>query len=152
MKHIFQPTDHSCGPTCIKMILPKESPSIEKLIELCSTDWTIGTPPEKMEFALNAMNVRYKIKTGFQSLKNSVEIKNPCIVRTITDEVPHWIVVYGYYEKDDVWYVNDPTLGKIEYYSAELDQIWKPREYLYFEIENYKWDAQKNLNRKIYLN
>ena len=140
MEHIFQPTGHSCGPTCIKMILPDESPSIEELIELCSTDWTIGTPPERMEYAFNALNISYKIKSGFQSLKSAVAYRKPCIVRTITDEIPHWIIVYGYYEKEDFWFINDPASGKIEYNSDELERIWKPRDFFYFEIENYIWD------------
>ena len=140
MKHIFQPTGHSCGPTCIKMILPDDSPSIEELIDLCSTDWTVGTPPEKMEYAFNATNISYNIKSGFQSLKSAVVNQKPCIVRTITDEIPHWIIVYGYYEKEDFWLVNDPAAGKIEYTTDELDRIWKPRDYFYFEIENYIWD------------
>ncbi len=140
MKHIFQPTGHSCGPTCIKMILPDESPSIEELIELSSTDWTIGTPPERMEYAFNALNISYKIKSGFQSLKSAVAYRKPCIVRTITDEIPHWIIVYGYYKKEDFWFINDPASGKIEYNSDELERIWKPRDFFYFEIENYIWD------------
>jgi GNAT superfamily N-acetyltransferase len=122
------------------MILPDDSPSIEELINLCQTDWVYGTPPEKMETAFNALNVCYNIRAGFRSLKDSIEMKNPCIVRTITDEIPHWIVVYRYYKKDDFWFVNDPTSGKIEYTTDELDRIWKPRDYFCFEIENYKWN------------
>jgi hypothetical protein len=94
MKHIFQPNDHSCGPTCIKMILPDNSSTIDELIHLCLTDWEVGTPPDKMERAFNLLNVVYQIKEGFQSLKQSIENKKPCILRTILEEIPHWIVIW----------------------------------------------------------
>jgi hypothetical protein len=28
----------------------------------------------------------------------------------------------------------DPAQGKIQYYQPELDEVWKPRDYQFFEI------------------
>lgn len=149
MKHYYQPTGNSCGPACIKTILNSDSETIEDIVELCGTDWKEGTPPYKMERGLDSLNIDYDIKHGFNELKDSISNKKPCLLRTVTKQVPHWIVIYGYYEKDDYWFVNDPWLGKIQYDSNELDEIWKVRDYFYYEINDYIWDEIKLEDIKI---
>lgn len=139
VKYLSQPTGNSCGPTCIKMVgdfLKGEVPSIEEICKMCGTDWVVGTPPEFMRKGLNQLQIPYiehqlEIEP-FQSLKNTIDKGNVAIVRTVTQGVPHWIVIDDY--DGDTFSVNDPWLGQIEYDEYELEEIWAIRDFFYFEI------------------
>jgi len=139
VKHIYQPTGNSCGPTCIKMVgdfIRGNVDSIEDICKTCGTDWVVGTPPEKMKIGLDKMGIPYKEHIGemepYQSIKNTIDRGNVAIVRTITQQIPHWIVIHGY--NDDTFIVNDPWLGPKTYTEQELEEIWKVRNHFYYEI------------------
>jgi ABC-type bacteriocin/lantibiotic exporter with double-glycine peptidase domain len=139
VQHIFQPTGHSCGPTCIKMVgdfIKGDVPSIDDICMSCGTDWVVGTPPEKMKIGLDKLGIQYKEhiseKEPFQSIKNVIDRSNVAIVRTITKNTPHWIVIDDY--NDEVFFVNDPWLGQIKYTEEELSEIWKIRDFFFYEI------------------
>jgi len=80
------------------------------------------------------IGLKYVEKYGFKNLKESLKNKKYCILRTITHDVPHYIVVDYYDELQNIFYVLDPWLGEIKYFQSELDKIWKERDYYYFEI------------------
>jgi len=150
VKQIFQPTGNSCGPTCIKMVgefLKGEIPEIEKICKACGTDWLVGTPPEKMEKGLKEFNINYKThfreREPFQSLQNTFERGNLAIVRTLTQQIPHWIVIKNF--SNDEYEVNDPWLGEIKYTEKELEEIWKVRDFFYYEIITGKQKEEKNV-------
>ena len=150
MQHIRQPTGNSCGPTCIKMVsnfIKGNAKSIDDICIECGTDWVVGTPPDKMRIGLDYMGINYKehIKeiNPFQSLKNTIDKGNVAIVRTITKGVPHWIVIYDYVE--DTFIVNDPWLGQIKYDEDQLSDIWKIRDFFYFEILTGKQKIENNI-------
>ena len=110
--------------------------SIDDICIECGTDWVEGTPPNKMKIGLDKLNINYiehihEIEP-YQSLKNVIDKGNIAIVRTITKNVPHWIVIHGY--NDDVFDVNDPWLGPIKYNESQLDSIWKIRDFFFYEI------------------
>lgn len=139
VRHIYQPTGNSCGPTCIKMVgdfLVGDVGRISDICKECGTDWVVGTPPERMKIGLDKLGIRYVIHQHeiepFQSVKNSIDKGNVAIVRTITQDVPHWIVIIGYNEES--FEVNDPWLGPLRYSEEELDSIWRIRDFFYFEI------------------
>ncbi len=138
IKHIFQPTGHSCGNTAIKMIYDKRFPdndiSVENLIDFCETDWIKGTPPERMILGFEKIGMDYKEKSGFNELKKSLNNGKYAIVRTVTQNVPHWIVIDYYDNNTDTFYILDSWLGKITYNTNELEDIWKVRNYFYFEV------------------
>ena len=142
--HHYQPTGHSCGPTCLKMVhdfFVGDIFKIPDICEACGTDWVVGTPPDRMAKGLDYMGIKYvehmMEEDPYQSIKDSIDRGHPCVVRTVTQGVPHWIVVVDY--DDNGFKVNDPWLGKIEYDWDEFDSIWysgrqKIREYFYYEI------------------
>jgi predicted double-glycine peptidase len=68
----------------------------------------------------------------YDLLKKVIDSDNIPIVRTITQGVPHWIIVNGYDDKK--YSILDPWLGQIEYTQEQLDRIWSPRQYQFFEI------------------
>lgn len=148
--HYYQPSGNLCGPTCIFMVhqlkhnpnfdktipIPKANYMIEEIGEFCGTDWVLGTPPERMVKGLGFMRLRF---TEFQCSPRPFELLNEtldkgcfAIIRTITRGVPHWIVAVGYnYDGYDIF---DPWLGPIRYTESELDSVWSPRDYQYYEI------------------
>lgn len=139
VEHIYQPTGNSCGPTCIKMVgefIKGNIPSIEDICKTCGTDWVVGTPPDKMRIGLDNLNIIYKEHMDeiepYQSIKNVIDKGNVAILRTITQQIPHWIVVHGYNE--DTFAVNDPWLGPKEYTEEDLEGIWKVRNHFFFEV------------------
>ena len=79
---------------------------------------------------------------SFEFLKEIISSKNIPILRTITFNVPHWILIKGYSENN--FLVNDPWLGEIIYTEKELDNIWKLRNYQFYEIINDEYsDVRK---------
>jgi len=152
--HYFQPSGNLCGPTCIFMVSrllssrddknhemteSKVNFLIEEIGEVCGTDWVVGTPPERMVKGFNFMKLKFvefqNSPRPFELIKSSLDVGNYNILRTITKGVPHWIVVVGY---DDLGYhVFDSWLGIIRYSEIELDSIWSPRFYQFYEIYKY---------------
>lgn len=137
-----QPTGNTCGPTCLYMAynaLYGEEHTIMEIAELCTTDWVVGTPPDKMKLGMDSIGLSYKhhITTNnpFTHLKQVLEKQNIPIIRTITDGIPHWIIVNGYSNKN-IWSVKCPFKGDLIYDTEELDLVWGLRNYEFFEIIN----------------
>src|ERR1035437_1782835 len=144
-----QPTGNSCGPTCLYMAFeavvnwPNDLPfivpvkhTIKDISEMCGTDWEVGTPPEKMVKGMKALNLNYVeymcSPRPYELLRQVIADGNIPILRTITKGVPHWIVIDSC--SPMLYNVLDPWLGKVQYYQPELDEIWKVRQYQFFEI------------------
>lgn len=144
-----QPTGNTCGPTCIYMALnyiinkPNDLPfdvyiskPIQEIAEACGTDWVVGTPPERMVKGFEEYEMKYveyvHSPDPYSLLKHVIDSDNIPIVRTITQGVPHWIIVNGY--DKDKYNILDPWLGQIEYTQEQLDLIWSKRQYQFFEI------------------
>jgi ABC-type bacteriocin/lantibiotic exporter with double-glycine peptidase domain len=133
-----QPTGNSCGPACIFMVSNGKK-SITEIADDCGTDWIVGTPPERMIRGFESCNIDYieyiNSTSPFLDLITSINDDKIPILRTITRGIPHWIIVNGYDEEK--FYILDPWLGEITYSPEQLDEIWKPRRYQFFEI-NYE--------------
>lgn len=147
----YQPSGNLCGPTCIFMVHqlknnPIESHTpisetkanimIEEIGEICDTDWIVGTPPERMVKGMGFMRLRFIefqcMPRPYELLKQTLDNNNFAILRTITKGIPHWIVVVGYTDLEYI--VFDPWLGPIQYTESELDSVWSPRKYQFYEI------------------
>ena len=157
IKHFFQPTGNACGPTCLYMVNQyftgdvdrgfNPYPTIKDISEMCGTDWIVGTPPDRMEVGMKKIGLNYieyvHTKRSFDLLKNVIDDNNIPILRTITQGVPHWIIVKGYIGFE--FFINDPWLGEITYSEKQLDEIWKVRHYQFFEIiddDNFEQDEE----------
>mgnify|MGYP000908245831 CR=1 FL=1 len=137
--HMHQPTGNSCGPTCLKMVhdyFVGNRFKISDICRACGTDWVVGTPPERMVKGLQYMGIEYiehiNDENPFDALRESLDKGHPCIIRTITQGTPHWIIAVDY--DNDVFAINDPWLGRIIYDEEELDAIWHMRDYFFYEI------------------
>lgn len=153
IKHFYQPTGNSCGPTCLYMAfnyvinspndLPFDCPTkytIKDVCEMCGTDWIVGTPPDRMEKGMKALGLEYVEYQGsprpYDLLRQVIESGNIPIIRTITNGIPHWIIVKKYnFVHNDLFDILCPSLGEIKYDEKELDAIWKVRSYQFFEIK-----------------
>lgn len=156
IKLFHQPSGNTCGPTCLYMawyylvnkdnfIFSLFSDTIEMIYDIndianfCGTDWVVGTPPDRMENGMKKLKLNYieyvSSPHPFDLLKFVIDNKHIPILRTITQGVPHWIIVDGY--DDNFFYVKDPWLGEIKYTQEELDYIWSVRDYQFFEITHY---------------
>ncbi len=147
-----QPTGNSCGPTCLYMAfeavvnwgnsLSSTVPvkhTIKDIAEMCGTDWEVGTPPDRMERGMKALNLNYVehmcSPRPYDLLRQVIEDGNIPILRTITKGVPHWIIVNEVnFVYPEIFKVLDPWQGSIQYSEKELDEIWKVRNYQFFEI------------------
>lgn len=153
---MYQPDAISCGPTCIKMtydFLNGNLSKIDDICLMCETDDIIGTTPHRMILGLDQLNIKYNKKNGFEELHVALDNGNPCILRTFTQQIPHWVVVIGYENKKHNYYgynyiVNDPWLGQLVYNENELNNIWKDRDYYFFEILS-EYDKSKIKIEKI---
>jgi hypothetical protein len=112
------------------------SKPIEEIAEACGTDWVVGTPPERMVKGFEEYEMKYieyiHSPDPYNLLKHVIDSENIPIVRTITQDVPHWIIINGYY--NEKYNILDPWLGQIEYTQEQLDLIWSKRQYQFFEI------------------
>ncbi len=147
INYIKQPSGNTCGPTCIKMvhstflgIQDSYFPTIEDISEMCGTDWKVGTPPDRMEKGLNSLNIPFKhhtnIENPFEFLRKVIKSGNIPVLRTFTKDVPHWIIATSFV--DELFNINDPWLGRIQYTEAELNEIWVGRQYEFYEIEMFR--------------
>lgn len=141
INYFKQPTGNSCGPTALKMAhstLFGAGPSILEICDFCNTDWIVGTPPDRMELGLNALKMLYIIhkeeEDPFKSLQISIHNESIPVLRTLTNGVPHWIIVNGYDSETEIYQIQDPWLGQIHYSKEKLNDIWVVRDYFYFEI------------------
>lgn len=148
----LQPTGNSCGPTCLYMALEyfengkNDLPfdtvipyTIKDICNMCGTDWIVGTPPDRMEKGMKALNFKYVehmcSPRPYELLRKVIDDEHIPILRTITKGVPHWIIITGTnFVYEDIFNVLDPWQGKIEYTEKELDKIWKVRQYQFFEV------------------
>lgn len=112
------------------------SKPIEEIAEACGTDWVVGTPPERMVKGFEEYEMKYieyvHSPNPYNLLKHVIDSENIPIVRTITQDVPHWIIINGY--DNEKYNILDPWLGQIEYTQEQLDLIWSKRQYQFFEI------------------
>lgn len=157
IKHFYQPTANTCGPTCIYMIwyylvnkdniiyaafkdTVKMKYDISDIAHFCGTDWIVGTPPDRMEKGMRYLGIDYVEyilqPRPFELLRDIIDNKNISLLRTITKGVPHWIIVDSYDE--EYFYVKDPWLGEIKYTEKDLHSIWSVRDYQFFEITGYE--------------
>lgn len=149
IKLFKQPSGNTCGPACIYMawyhLINKNNTiqfdidmkySIDDIATLCTTDWVVGTPPEKMILGLDALKLKYveyiSSPHPFDLLKTVIDNGNIPLLRTFTQGIPHWIIVDGYDE--NFYSVKDPWLGEIKYNKEDLDYVWRGRDYQFFEI------------------
>ena len=157
IKHFYQPTGNTCGPTCIYMIwyylvnkdniiyaafkdTVKMKYDISDIAHFCGTDWIVGTPPDRMENGMCTLGINYveymSSPSPFELLRTVIDNKNIPLLRTITKGVPHWIIVDSYDE--EYFYIKDPWLGEIRYAEKDLHSIWSVRDYQFFEITGYE--------------
>jgi GNAT superfamily N-acetyltransferase len=120
---------------------------IDDICKTCGTDWVVGTPPEKMKIGLDNLGIKFIEHSNeiepYQSIRNVIDKGNVSIVRTMTKGVPHWIVIDGY--DNDTFNVNDPWLGQIKYNEEELGNIWKVRDYFFYEIIGKEKEKTENV-------
>ena len=153
IKHMYQPTGNTCGPTCLYMVkhylqnAPNDLPfdvdlkiTIKEIEEMCGTDWIVGTPPDRMIKGMKELKIpyveHYNPPRPYELLKKILDDGNLAIVRTITNGVPHWIIAHGYEENN--YNIADPALGPIVYTEKKLDSVWSLRQYQFFEILTQK--------------
>ncbi len=138
-----QPTGNTCGPACLKMAhssinTDKQDITILDIAVMCGTDWIVGTPPDRMETGLKALELEYVVHVGeenpFETLNHCIFNNKISILRTLTHGVPHWIIVKDCQMDEEVYNIYDPWQGIIQYTKEELNEIWEVRDYMYFEI------------------
>jgi hypothetical protein len=94
---------------------------------------------EKGMIALHMKYVEYaNLSRPYDLLKLTIDSNNIPILRTITRGVPHWIIVPSYLVDANtgfvIYNVLDPWLGEIQYSEKQLDEVWKQRQYQFFEV------------------
>jgi GNAT superfamily N-acetyltransferase len=100
-----------------------------------------------MKIGLDSLGIKFIEHSNeiepYQSIRNVIDKGNVSIVRTMTKGVPHWIVIDGY--DNDTFNVNDPWLGQIKYNEEELGNIWKVRDYFFYEIIGKEKEKTENV-------
>lgn len=166
----YQPTGNTCGPTCLFMALQytmnkrgveykhhvKDSDEILNIAKLCGTDWTVGTPPDRMEKGMKAlgmvyMEYEYPLRP-YSLIRHILDEDNVPIIRTIVREIPHWIVVSGYTKqnKEYLYTVLDPSDGIVTHNQESLDEIWKVRNYQFFEVSTSISDNRTSITDELF--
>jgi ATP-binding cassette subfamily B protein len=113
-----QQDERDCGPTCIRMIIKYfgRNYPIQKLRTLCYSN--------KYGVTLLAISEALE-KLGFRS--HGVKITIDQLKQTELPNILHWrqnhfVVLYK--QKNDVYFVADPALGRVTYTKAEFKKLW----------------------------
>jgi GNAT superfamily N-acetyltransferase len=137
-----QSTNYDCGPTCLRMLssyLNGKVVDYPALIEQTECNPVSGTIGSGMEIGLKKLDIpcirnphRDQINS-FKLLDKSLSGGCPFIVRTLTQGIKHWTIVYA---KTSVghYLLADPSLGLHAVTSMELNQRWEPRQYDGFAV------------------
>ncbi|WP_175418915.1 peptidase domain-containing ABC transporter [Aureibaculum algae] len=137
--HNQQQDQSDCGVVCLKTVLnyfESDSP-LERLREYSGTS-SNGTTMLGLLQCANKVGLMTK---GYEAtLDDLKETKEIAILHTVIEnELYHYIVCFGYNEKNDTFLISNPSSSKAGYISSkELDIIWqskallicKPSEYL----------------------
>lgn len=151
IKHLYQPDEISCGPTCLKMIdnhINKGVITIEDLKKIVGTNNIKGTTLDDMVIGLEHLNISYDIpnlndeREAIGYLNDSLNNGEPIILRTLTKGIKHWIIVSSF--DGQKYDVKDPWLGEITYNEKQIVRIWEPRGFDCLKIIN-KLKMEKNL-------
>lgn len=156
--YLQQTTGINCGPTSLKILLnyykELDRLSINELTDIMEVDMDFGTTDIRMKKGLDYCNLNYKqIVTNnndaLNLLKNYLKNDRKILLRTLTQGIKHWVVVYDY--KDDLFWVADPWLGKIKYNEKQIYSIWEPRNFDGFIVygNRKKWYNKPNKIDKI---
>lgn len=147
--NIEQPDGHTCGPTCIKMILNHleiKSPSIYNIIGDLNFDVKnlAGAPYFRMEHILFNNNIKFKTLVDERLDELKSKLKNNLIILSVLIDYDngiifgngykHWVVVYDYDDKENIYYISDPWLGNYELNTKDIIKLTEPRNFLYIEI------------------
>lgn len=108
--------------------------SIDDIAEACGTNEDVGTTDTMMADGMRKLGIPFRVGKSRdpKDLAEFVQHSGHILLRTLTQGIKHWVVVYDF--ADEVFFVADPWLGDIRYSAEELEAIWKPRDYFYFEI------------------
>ena len=112
INHYHQPTGNTCGPACIFMA-QQSIKNPDSIIDKSKADFMIEEISELCE-------TDWVVGTPPERMSQGI---------------PHWIIIEGY--SDTSYDVLDPWLGVISYNESELDSIWSPRDYQFYEVLKY---------------
>lgn len=153
MKHMYQPDEISCGPTCLKMVydhIKHGEITFEEIKKICGTDNIKGTTLDDMIVGLKHIGINYEYPTlsspesAIQYLNESLFGGDVIILRTLTKGIKHWVVVTGFDGR--TYEVKDPWLGEIKYSQKQIINIWAPRDWDCLRIPKEQVDKTNALN------
>jgi len=169
--HLHQTNGINCGSTSLKMLLnyykAKINPSIDDLTDHMEIDYEFGCTDVRMKKGLEYTSLKHqqiKVNSGdaLNFLKNYLKNDRKILLRTLTQGIKHWVVVYDY--NDGEFCVADPWLGKIKYNEKEIYSIWEPRNFdgfvvygedistsSYYDDEDYIGETDNDINKIIKL-
>lgn len=141
--HTYQNLPHTCGPTCLKTVLNyygEKNIGFSSLINYTGCNELNGTIGSGIENALKKLNLKFIRNPYKNNFDKSVTLLNEVnspeqlfLMRTMTKNVKHWIVVYGKIE--NTYLISDPWLGLNRYTTNMIQNIWRPRMYDGFLIK-----------------
>ena len=142
--HRSQSKGYNCGPTSIRIIADflkyPESITDEYIEKISGTNTQYGCTDVNMARGLNTLGIKNKRivndteEVSMTNLKQSLKNGFNVVLRTLTKGIKHWIVVYKF--DKNLFYCSDPWLGKITYTYDQIVDIWKPRDFDAFIIED----------------
>lgn len=141
--HTYQNLPHTCGPTCLKTILNYFGNSqleLSTIIDYTGCNEFTGTVGSGIENALQKLNIKFIRNPHKTNFNKSIELLNQIesteqlfLMRTLMNNVKHWMVVYG--KHNNMYLVSDPWLGLKKYNTDTLKSIWEPRLFDGFLIQ-----------------
>lgn len=132
--HFEQVTDYSCGPACVRMVLGYYGIEADPpfLIQLLGATEDTGTSTDAFSRIAHVYELEYLSQehATVDTIIHFIENDIPVIANYICqrDEEGHFIVIYGYDDKQ--FYFSDPTYGQDETITFEK---FLPRWRAHFE-------------------
>jgi len=135
--HTLQLDQSDCGVACLLSIVKfyNGNSSLEKIRELSGTTKQ-GTTLLGLYQAANKLD--FTCDGCEADIENLTDHKQPVILHTVYNQLQHYIVCYGYSEKEG-FLIGDPSKGIYNLPKNELEKIWVSKSCLTLEPnENFK--------------
>ncbi|OHX67112.1 peptidase domain-containing ABC transporter [Flammeovirga pacifica] len=132
--HTEQQGEADCGVACLLSIIRYYHGYPIPLEELRAISGTSISGTSLLGLYEGASKIGFKAVGCKASIEHLKKHEQPCILHVLIKNQQHYIIVYGYDQKNETFIVGDPAKGVFEMNVVDLENIWSSKTLLTLEV------------------